>query len=267
MEKKDIILLSVLVAAVIVALTYTTIRLTDPYYGPCEYQYIASGKCQDNIAWHLQQSISEQLHKIIPRAMAQTQSPMVSLFCQAYRLNLAQSPQQGAMCGYLGNGQLLNQYQQNNGQLSSNPATNGVCPAGTFLSSNNQCLSSSTATNPVLCAVSNGQVITPLTVTVSTPSQTVSRGSPVTLTAVATPSIVSSGQGISSTCTQVTGTIQPGGYSWVQTSGAQVNATTTNLPTFVFTAPTVSTTLVFTVTVTDSNGQTTTSQPAIISVP
>jgi hypothetical protein len=204
---------------------------------------------------------------IIPVAMAQRQSPMVSLFCQAYRLNLAQSPQQGAMCGYLGNGQLLNQYQQNNGQLFSNPATNGVCPAGTFLSSNYQCLSSSIATNPVTCNVPDGSVISPITVTVSTPSQTVSRDSAVTLTATATPSVVSSGFGISSTCTQLTGTIAPGGFSWVQTSGVQVNATTTNLPTFVFTAPSTTTTLAFTVAVTDSNGQTTTSQPAIISVP
>jgi Flp pilus assembly protein TadG len=106
--------------------------------------------------------------------MAQRQPQMVSLFCQAYSLNLAQSPQQGAMCGYLGNGQLLNQYQQNNGQLFSNPATIGVCPAGTFLSSNNQCLSSSTPTNPVTCSVPDGSVITPISVTVSTPSQTVS---------------------------------------------------------------------------------------------
>jgi hypothetical protein len=68
-KKTDTILLSVLVAALIIALTYTTIRLTDPYYGPCEYQYVSSGKCQDDIAWHLQNSITDQIHKIIPYAM------------------------------------------------------------------------------------------------------------------------------------------------------------------------------------------------------
>jgi hypothetical protein len=138
-----------------------------------------------------------------------------------------------------------------------------------ILNQENQCAGTPKNVNqpPVTCSVPNGSVISPISVTVSTPSQTVPRGSAVTLTATAVPSVVSSGFGISSTCSQLTGTIPPGGFSWIQTSGVQVNATTTNLPTFVFTAPTVSTTLVFTVTVTDSNGQTTTSQPAIISVP
>jgi len=196
---------------------------------------------------------------IIPVANAMTPWGLFQILCQNSRL--ATGPQ----CFY---GPLQTQLQQYplagiGQQLNSLFGGNGQCPTGTVLSGNQCIVSGSTA---VTCSIPDGSIITPITVTVSTPSQTVPRGSAVTLTAVPVPSVVSAGFGTSSTCSQLTGTIPPGGFSWVQASGAQVNATTTNLPTFVFTAPTVSTTLVFTVTVTDSNAQTTTSSPAIILV-
>ncbi len=36
----------------------------------CAYLYTDSGKCQDNIAWHLQNSITDWIHKTIPYAVA-----------------------------------------------------------------------------------------------------------------------------------------------------------------------------------------------------
>ena len=54
---------------------------------------------------------------------------LTDMFCAAYRLGLAQSPQQSVMCGLLGSGQLLSQYQQNQQQgVNQNP-----CPSGTQL--------------------------------------------------------------------------------------------------------------------------------------
>jgi hypothetical protein len=64
-NRKDKILLAVSIAITSVFVAVIAIILLDPYYGPCEYQYIASGKCQDNRAWHIQEGISAQTHKII----------------------------------------------------------------------------------------------------------------------------------------------------------------------------------------------------------
>jgi hypothetical protein len=63
--KKDTLVIAIAALAVIIAVTYVSIILLDPYYGPCQYQYFSSGKCQDNKAWHIQQSISDEIHKII----------------------------------------------------------------------------------------------------------------------------------------------------------------------------------------------------------
>jgi hypothetical protein len=198
-------------------------------------------------------------------AQAQSQNPMLSMFCAAQRMGLATSNQVN-MCPVPG----LLQSQQ---QQSSSANTAGTCPSEYYLSLN-QCLplngaatsaAANSALQPVTCSVANGTPVTPLTVIVSTPSQIVSHGSPVTLTAVATPGTYSSGQGISSTCSTTTGVIPPGGYSWVQTAGSKINATTTNTATLVFTAPTVSTTLAFTTTVNDGV-QTVTSAPTFIAV-
>jgi hypothetical protein len=85
-----------------------------------------------------------------------------------------------------------------------------------------------------------------------------------TITVQATLSVVSSGFGISSTFSQTTGIIQPEGFSCVQTSGIKINATATNLPTPTFAPPTVSTTLAFSVTAADSNGQVSASTSPVV---
>jgi hypothetical protein len=64
-NRKDKILAAILVSAILIATAYTSIVLLDPYYGPCEYVYNSNGKCQDNRAWHMQQSISDDIHKVI----------------------------------------------------------------------------------------------------------------------------------------------------------------------------------------------------------
>ncbi len=80
------------------------------------------------------------------------------------------------------------------------------------------------------------------------PSQTVSQGSLVTLV----------GTGSSSNG----GTIVS--YSWTQTSGTPVSLTGANTVTPTFTAPTVATSLVFSLTVTDSTGAV--SSPSTVTV-
>lgn len=65
-NKKDKILLGVAIAVTSVFVIVISIILLDPYYGPCEFYYIASGKCQDNRAWHIQEAISNQIHLILP---------------------------------------------------------------------------------------------------------------------------------------------------------------------------------------------------------
>jgi hypothetical protein len=65
-RRTDKILAAICTAAILIAVTYTSIVLLDPYYGPCEYQYVASGKCQDNRAWHIQEAIVNKIHTILP---------------------------------------------------------------------------------------------------------------------------------------------------------------------------------------------------------
>jgi len=81
------------------------------------------------------------------------------------------------------------------------------------------------------------------------PSQTVSQGSPVTL----------DGRG---SFAQNGGTIVS--YSWVQTTGTAVSLNGANTATPTFTAPTVTTSLAFSLTVTDSRGAV--SSPATVTV-
>jgi large repetitive protein len=81
------------------------------------------------------------------------------------------------------------------------------------------------------------------------PNQAVSQGSLVTL--VGTGSTASSGAMIVS-------------YQWVQTSGTPVSLNGANTATRTFTAPTVATSLTFSLTVTDSNGAV--SSPATVTV-
>ncbi len=65
-KKTDKILAVICTAATLIAVTYVSIILLDPYYGPCEYQYVISGKCQDNRAWHMQEAIVNKIHTILP---------------------------------------------------------------------------------------------------------------------------------------------------------------------------------------------------------
>jgi hypothetical protein len=190
-------------------------------------------------------------------------SSLFDFFCAMTRAGAASGPQQNSCLLQQGQ-QLLNQYQQNQGINQ-----NLNCPSGTQ-QVGSQCLVinglNSAANNAAVLCQTQNSVITPLTVTASTPSQVVSTGSTVTITAVASPSVVSTGFGVTSTCSQITGTIPPGGYSWQQTAGTKINATATNLPTLTFVAPRTATSLVFSVTVTDSNNQQVVSTPVLITV-
>jgi hypothetical protein len=111
------------------------------------------------------------------------------------------------------------------------PTTTPTCPAG-FVLSGNVCIPSMKS-QPIANAG---------------PSQTVSQGSLVTLVGA--------------------GSFSPGGtivsYSWTQTSGTPVSLTGANTATPTFTAPTVATSLVFSLTVTDSNGAV--SSPSTVTV-
>ncbi|MGB7956039.1 MAG: hypothetical protein WCF23_18860 [Candidatus Nitrosopolaris sp.] len=107
----------------------------------------------------------------------------------------------------------------------------GTCPTG-FVIQNNFCVPASTSTT-------TGTTAQPIAN--AGPSQTVSQGSLVTLV------------GTGSFATNAGATIVS--YSWVQTSGSPtVSLTGANTATPSFTAPTVTTSLVFSLTVTDSTG-------------
>ena len=93
------------------------------------------------------------------------------MFCAAYRLGLAQSPQQSVMCGLLGSGQLLSQYQQNQQQgVNQNP-----CPSGTPSTVSTGFQSSAT------CSTATGVITTYNWLQTS--------GVPVTLSGLNTPTI------------------------------------------------------------------------------
>jgi hypothetical protein len=64
-NRKDKILLGAAVAVTSIFVVVIAIILLDPYYGPCQYYYVSSGKCQDNRAWHIQEGMSVQIHNII----------------------------------------------------------------------------------------------------------------------------------------------------------------------------------------------------------
>jgi len=128
----------------------------------------------------------------------------------------------------------LSQGQQPFSTANPNTAA-GTCPTGSILQ-NGVCVPSTT---PVQTApIANAGA-----------SQTVTQGSTVSLDG--------------------TGSFSPNGanivsYSWVQTSGTPVSLTGASTATPTFTAPTAATSLVFSLTVTDSNGAVST--PATVTV-
>lgn len=132
------------------------------------------------------------------------------------------------------------------GQQSSTTGTNtatGTCPTG-FVIQNNFCVPTTTST---MTGTTSTTVSQPIANAGS--ALTVSHGSLVTLVG--------------------TGSFSPNGgtivsYSWVQTSGTPVSLTGATTATPTFTAPTVATSLVFSLTVTDSTGAV--SSPATVSV-
>jgi PKD domain len=118
----------------------------------------------------------------------------------------------------------------------------GTCPTG-FVIQNNFCVSSTTSTTTGTTSTISQPIAN------AGPSQTVCQGSLVTLVG--------------------TGSFSPNGgtivsYSWVQTSGTPVSLTGANTATPTFTAPTATTSLVFSLTVTDSNGAV--SNPATVTI-
>jgi hypothetical protein len=195
-------------------------------------------------------------------AMAQSQGPMLSMFCSAVRAGVAQGPQSSS-CGLLGNGLNNNQLNQQNG-INQNPCPSGQQLVGLQCQVINGLLNNAAnnaAQQQVLCNVQNA-VITPAVANAGA-AQTVSQGSVVTLSGSgSTASTVSTGFGTAATCSQVVGTIST--YTWTQTSGTQVSLTGSTTATPTFTAPATSTTLVFSLVVTDSNSQT--SQPATVTI-
>ena len=152
-----------------------------------------------------------------PIVMAQV-SPW-SLFQQLCSIGrLATGPQcQGLLQG-----------QQPSSTTGTNTAT-GTCPTG-FVIQNNFCVPTTTSTT-------TGTTSQPIAN--AGPSQAVSQGTFVTLTG--------------------TGSYSPNGgtivsYSWTQTSGTPVSLNGANTATPTFTAPTGTTSLTFSLTVTDSTG-------------
>jgi hypothetical protein len=135
----------------------------------------------------------------------------------------------------------LLQGQQPSPTTGTNTAA-GTCPTG-FVIQNNFCVPSSTSTTTGTTSTTSQPIAN------AGPSQTVSQGSLVTLVG--------------------TGSFSPNGgtivsYSWVQTSGTPVSLTGANTATPTFTAPTATTSLVFSLTVTDSNGAV--SNPATVTI-
>jgi hypothetical protein len=189
---------------------------------------------------------------------------LTDMFCAAYRLGLAQSPQQSVMCGLLGSGQLLSQYQQNQQQgVNQNP-----CPSGTQLVGL-QCQVinglNSAATTAQLCQTQNA-VLTPAVANIVPASRAAKRGTVVTLSGItSTPSTVSTGFQSSATCSTATGVITT--YNWLQTSGVPVTLSGLNTPTISFATPTNATTLVFSLHITDSNQVTSNQATATVQVP
>jgi hypothetical protein len=136
----------------------------------------------------------------------------------------------------------LLQGQQPSSTTGTNTAT-GTCPTG-FVIQNNFCVPTTTSTTTGTTSAIISQPIA----NAGSP-QSVIQGSLVTLDG--------------------TGSFSPNGgtivsYSWVQTSGTQVSLTGANTATPTFTAPTVATSLVFSLSVTDSTGAV--SSPVTVSV-
>lgn len=208
---------------------------------------------------------------ITTMANAQMMGPMASMFCNAVRAGVATGPQAG-ICGLFAQNQLgqstlangataggtgfpcLPQFGCGTTTITNGLGTaNSICSLGfTFDSASGLCVPTST-TNGV-CGVNfilqNG-VCVPISQTQPTPptanagpDQTVTNGSTVML----------NGAGSTATTPGATVTV----YSWTQTAGPAVSLSRANTVTPTFIAPTVTTTqsvLIFSLTVTDSNGQ------------
>jgi hypothetical protein len=174
-------------------------------------------------------TISIILFLLIPTAVVFGQTSPWGLFqqlCQTGRL--ATGPQcQG----------LLQGQQQPSATTGTTTAT-GTCPTG-YLIQNGLCVPSATSTT-------TGTISQPIAN--AGPNQVVSQGSLVTLV----------GTGSSSNG----GTIVS--YQWVQTSGTPVSLNGANTATPTFTAPTSPTSLIFSLSVTDSNGAV--SSPAAVTI-
>jgi hypothetical protein len=176
--------------------------------------------------------ISIILLLLIPTTVVFGQSSPWGLFqqlCQTGRL--ATGPQcQGLLQG-----------QQPYTTAGTNGAT-GTCPTG-FLIQNGLCV-------PTTASTTTGTTSTILSQPIANagPNQVVSQGSLVTLV----------GTGSSSNG----GTIVS--YLWAQTSGKPVSLTGANAATPTFTAPTATTSLTFSLTVTDSTGAI--SSPATVTI-
>ena len=177
--------------------------------------------------------ISIILLLLIPATMVLGQTSPWGLFqqlCQTGRL--ATGPQcQGLLQG-----------QQQPSTTTGTATATGTCPIG-FLIQNGLCVPSATSTTTGTTSTTISQPIAN-----AGPNQVVSQGSLVTLV----------GTGSSSNG----GTIVS--YLWVQTSGTPVSLNGANTATPTFTAPTAPTSLIFSLTVTDSTGAV--SSPATVTI-
>ncbi len=195
-----------------------------------------------------------------PIVMAQA-SPW-SLFQQLCSIGrLAAGPQcQGLLQG-----------QQPSSTTGTNTAT-GTCPTG-FVIQNNFCVptttSTTTGTNTATGTCPTGFVIQNNFCVPTTTSTTTGTTSAIISQPIAnagSPQTVIQGSLVT---LDGTGSFSPNGgtivsHSWVQTSGTQVSLTGANTATPTFTAPTVATSLVFSLSVTGSTGAV--SSPATVSV-
>lgn len=185
-----------------------------------------------NFNYLLQGMISIILLLLVPTTVVFGQTSPRGLFQQLFqRGRLATGPQcQGLLQG-----------RQPFSAAGTTSGT-GTCPTG-FLIHNDLCV-------PTTASTTTGTTSTILSQPIANagPNQVVSQGSLVTL--VDTESSSNGGTIVS--------------YLWVQTSGTPVSLTGANTPTPSFTAPTATTSLTFSLTVTDSTGAI--SNPALVRI-
>ena len=194
-------------------------------------------------------------------------SSLFDFFCAMTRAGAASGPQQNSCLLQQGQ-QLLNQYQQNQG-INQNPCPSGTQLVGVSCQVINGLNSAATTAAQQICQTQN-TVLNPIQAIATSPfSVSVSPGTSVTADGSSSiPSTVSTGFGTAATCTTTTGNIVS--YQWIATGPASVNLNGATQQRVSFIAPqtgNITSVIQLTLTVTDSNGQTSTpSAQSVVSI-